>query len=361
MLYIFAVPLHGKERMTTNTDASLYYNSVATIATGDLRKLAKYKELFGSWENVYGELRRFGAPVPDPTEASEKLARAEVRLVLFEEEQNFLPALRETPSPPFGMYIKGNIPENAAASIAIVGTRRATPEGKNIARRFARGLASGGFCVVSGLAFGIDSAAHEGCLDAHGATIAVLAGGLNDLYPRSNERLAENILKSGGGIISEYPLGTPPLPYRFLERNRIISGLSRGTVIVEAPLGSGSLATARYAVEANRDVFVVPGSITNSHFEGSHALIRQGAELVTSPEEILEAYGVVPETKILGKEKVAAPHEMLIIKALREIAAPTSVDKIIAMTKLEPRIVNQSLAFLLMEDFIKEESGGYTI
>ena len=186
--------------------------------------------------------------------------------------------------------------------IAIVGTRRATPEGKIIAKRFARELTSYGIPIASGLAFGIDAAAHEECVATGGATIAVLAGGLDAIYPGSNAALAQKILARHGCIISEYPLGSPPLPYRFLERNRIISGISRGTLVVEAPENSGSLATARYALEANREVFVVPGSTLHPNFKGSHRLIRQGAELVTTPEEIFEAYGITREEKNAKKK-----------------------------------------------------------
>lgn len=280
--------------------------------------------------------------------------------------------LREIAHPPFGIYVRGTLPQsmlppNAASAlvIAIVGTRRATPEGKAIARRFARDLAQAGFIIVSGLAFGIDAAAHEGCLDANGTTVAVLAGGLDKIYPRENTKLAEKILAAGGAIVSEYPPGVPPYPIRFIERNRLISGLARGTLIVEAPYGSGSLATARFALEQNRDVFAVPGAITQKNFEGSHQLIRQGATLVTTPEEILESYGVSRKDAVCAQMRAHkdaySPEEALILQALVDSATPAEVDKIIAATKLEPQAVNQTLSFLLFRNLIKETGGGYTI
>ena len=162
-------------------------------------------------------------------------------------------------------------------------------------------------------------------------------------------------------LVSEYPPGEAPLAYRFIERNRIMSGISRGVLIVEAPESSGALATARYAVEQNRDVFVVPGAITSTHFTGSHALIRQGAELVTSPDDILDAYDIDKKKMAVASAGASSPEETLILKALADISAPADVDKLIALTKLEPRVVNQALSFLLLRGIIKETDAGYTI
>ncbi|MGC9599060.1 MAG: DNA-processing protein DprA [Minisyncoccia bacterium] len=337
-----------------------YYNAIAVGTGGDYRKIAGLKKKCGDWKRAYEALRHFGIPPPDAETEWKNLARADVALVLFEHD-SYPPPLREIDDHPFGIYLRGALPPQDAALFAIVGTRRATPEGKNIARRFARELAQCGFGIVSGLAFGIDAAAHEGCLDARGATIAVLAGGLHAVYPREHARLAEKILQSGGALVSEYPLGAPPYADRFLARNRIVSGLSRGVVIVEAPQGSGSLATARFALEQNRDVFVVPGSTVHPNFAGSHALIRQGATLTTSPEEIMESYGISPAEKIAAQEKTASPEERLILKALREASLPLAVDKITAITNLEPQIANRTLSFLLLKNLVKEWSEGYTI
>lgn len=337
-----------------------YYNAVAVGTGGDYRKIAQLKKACGDWKGAYRALRKFGITPPDAEAEWKDLARANVSLALFESEAYPEP-LREISGPPFGIYMRGVLPAPDMPLFAIVGTRRATPDGKTVARRFARSIAQYGFGIVSGLALGIDAASHVGCLDAQGTTVAALAGGLNAIYPQENERLAERILLNGGAIISEYPLGAPPYPNRFLERNRIISGLARGVLIVEAPQGSGSLVTAHFALEQNRDVFVVPGAIAHPNFFGSHALIRQGATLVTSPEEILEAYGIAPKEKIVAQKNSATSEEKLILEALGEISAPLAVDKIIAITKLEPRIVNQTLSFLLLRDMIKEREEGYTI
>jgi DNA processing protein len=304
-----------------------------------------------------------------------------MRLVLFDDAE-FPPLLKEIHDPPFGIYIRSGEnfdiailrdcdmasvrnPEMSESRniplLAIVGTRRGTPDGKSTASRFARELAGAGFGIVSGLAFGVDAAAHVGCLDAKGITIAVLAGGLDEIYPRTNERLAERILANGGCIISEYPFGSPPLPYRFLERNRLVSGISKGVLVVESPARSGSLATARFALEQNRDVFVIPGPITHPNFFGSHELIRQGAELVTKPEDILASYGIERTMIMTNDDNPDTEEEKLILQALRANTGPLDVDKIISLTKLEPRIANQTITFLLLNGLIKETERGYTI
>ena len=337
-----------------------YYHAVAAAVAGDYAKIEKLKKGFGDWKSAYDALVRSGASRLEPEKEWEKLSRAGIGLVLHADDR-YPRLLVEIADPPFGIYVRGTLPPEGRPSLAIVGTRRATPDGKRIARRFASELARSGFTIVSGLAFGIDAAAHEGCLEAEGVTVAVLAGGLDAVYPRENERLAAKILERGGAIVSEYPPGSPPYPGRFLERNRIISGLTQGVLIVEAPKGSGSLATARRALEQNRDVFVVPGPVAHPNFAGSHQLIRQGAELVTAPEEILEAYGMTREETIAAQERTASREEMLILKALQEVRAPADVDKIAVITKLNIQIVNCALSSLILRNLVKESGGGYTI
>ena len=173
--------------------------------------------------------------------------------------------------------------------------------------------------------------------------------------------MANDILKSGEIIISEYPIGEPPIPYRFLARNRIINDLSRGVVVIEAPEGSGSLATARFALEQDRDIFVTPGSVSHSNFKGSHELIRQGATLVTSPDDILEAYDIKKHEVANKNNRFASSEEMLVLTALKDSITAIDVDKIIQMTRLEPRIVNKTITFLLLKHCIKEVEDGYTI
>ena len=271
--------------------------------------------------------------------------------------------LREIAKIPDGIYVRGGAPVEMLGRdmIAIVGTRRATPDGNRIAEHFGRELARAGLGIVSGLALGIDAAAHEGAVEARGFSVAVLANGVDRIYPNTNARLGERILQSGGMIISEYPPGEPVYKYRFLERNRIVSGLARGVLIVEAPESSGSLATASFALEQNRDVFVVPGSISHPNFRGANQLIRQGAELVTKPEDILEAYNLERRPKHAAENYRGSSEETLILQALAKAGRPPDVDKISLMTKLEPRIVNRAITFLILNRAVIESEGGYIL
>lgn len=275
------------------------------------------------------------------------------------------PLLLEIQNPPHRMFFLGTIPKNPC--IAIVGTRKATSEGKRNAYILAAALAQRGFCIVSGLAFGIDEAAHEGALSVGGKTVAVLANGLDAVYPRQHEHLAKKIIAMGGAIISEYAAGTPALPHQFLERNRIVSGISIAVVVIEAPSRSGSIATARHAAEQGRDVFVYPGPITHRNYHGSHTLIRNGARLVSSPEDILEDLHISPPEKEVQKQNnierfADNPVARAIFHALSESQTPITIDKLSELTTLEPRALAECISFLVIEGVIQEDrNGGFII
>jgi DNA processing protein len=196
-------------------------------------------------------------------------------------------ALLQTADPPLLLYLVGRAELLDAPSLAIVGSRNATAQGKDNARAFAAALSGAGLTIVSGLALGIDGAAHEGALQGAGSTIAVVGTGLDVVYPRRHHALTQRIAVQGL-LLSDYALGMPPLPENFPRRNRIIAGLARGTLVVEAAVQSGSLITARLASEAGRDVFAIPGSIHSPQSRGCHALIKQGAKLVEAASDILE-------------------------------------------------------------------------
>jgi DNA processing protein len=196
-------------------------------------------------------------------------------------------ALLQAPDPPLLLYASGRLQVLQGPSLAIVGSRNPTPQGVDNARAFAEHLSHSGMVIVSGLALGIDAAAHEGALAGPAGTIAVVGTGLDQVYPRRNAKLAQRIVEHGL-MLSEYSLGTPPLAANFPVRNRIIAGLSRGTLVVEAALQSGSLITARLALEAGRDVYAIPGSIHAPQSRGCHALLKQGAKLVDTAQDILE-------------------------------------------------------------------------
>ena len=202
-------------------------------------------------------------------------------------DADYPPRLLELPDPPTLLYVKGDTSLLNRPGLAIVGARSATPQGESNAAAFAEALARSGLNIISGLALGIDAAAHAGALDADGVTIAVIGTGADRMYPARNQALARRILERGA-IVTEFPLGTQVAAHNFPRRNRIISGLAQGVLVVEAALNSGSLITARLATEQGREVFAIPGSIHSPQSKGCHRLIRDGAKLVETAEDILE-------------------------------------------------------------------------
>ncbi len=208
-------------------------------------------------------------------------------------DNRYPPLLRRLPDAPPVLYVLGTVETNDERAIAVVGTRKPSDYGRRTAHHIATELAAAGFTVVSGLAEGIDTAAHKGALDANGRTFAVLGCGLDVLYPRSNKELARRIVEQGA-LLTEFPLGTRPQAWHFPQRNRIISGMSLAVIIVEAPANSGALITADWAAEQGREVFVVPGPVDQPSFEGNHRLLREGARLFTSVAQVLEELGVTP-------------------------------------------------------------------
>jgi DNA processing protein len=202
---------------------------------------------------------------------------------------DYPPRLKQIPDPPLVLYVRGDVKVLSRHALAIVGTRRPTAYGSQVAQRLAHDLAQRQLVIVSGLARGIDSAAHRGALEAAGKTVAVLGSGIDVIYPRENKRLAEQVTECGA-LISEFPPGTSPAPENFPIRNRTISGLALGVVVVEAAEYSGSLITARLALEQNREVFAVPGNITSAQSFGPNHLIKQGAKLVDEWMDVLEEF-----------------------------------------------------------------------
>ncbi len=223
------------------------------------------------------------------------------RRVMVLGDTDYPPLLLHSADPPLLLYLQGRAALLSAPSVAIVGSRLASAQGLDNARGFARSLAQRGWTIVSGLAAGIDAAAHEGALDAGAAgasTIAVIGTGIDRVYPPGNRALTQRIAAQGL-VVSEMAVGTPPMGQNFPQRNRLIASLSRGTLVVEAALRSGSLITARLAVEAGREVMALPGSLLAPQSHGCHALIRQGAALVVSPEQVLDELNGLPALSLL--------------------------------------------------------------
>ena len=278
--------------------------------------------------------------------------------------QKYPKLLKEINDPPQSLFVIGNLPQENELTIAIVGTRKASALGLKIAENFAGELAKLGFTIISGLAMGIDAAAHKGAISA-GRTLAVLGNGIDKIYPAQNENLAKRILEADGAIVSEYPPGSPSYKGNFIQRNRIVSGLSLAVVVIEAPEQSGALSTAGFAASQGREVFVVPGPLNHPNYIGSHALIRDGARLVTSVKDIIDDLGLnklpLPEDKPQRIPFLLSHQEELIINTMKEYGEPVNIDKIRELTKLEPQKINQILAFLVIKGLIKEVEGRYAI
>ncbi len=255
--------------------------------------------------------------------------------------------------PPAALYVQGHVELLSEPAFAIVGSRNATAQGARDSESFAYTLSNAGLVIVSGLALGIDAAAHRGGLRARGSSIAVMGTGADRIYPPRNRDLAHE-LANHGALVSEFPLGTPPLPGNFPRRNRLISGLSRGVLVVEAALLSGSLITARFALEQNRDVFAIPGSIHSPLAKGSHRLIKDGAKLVECAEDILDELGLAHDPS--GEPVLAHEDSNKTLEAMGE--APVSIDEIAERTGDDAGGIAARLSLLEIEGRIATVAGG---
>ncbi len=269
-------------------------------------------------------------PLSPPLDIYEKLARKGIKAICRWEEGYPAP-LREIVSAPALIFYQGLLPNPDLLSVGIVGARKATPIGMQAARDFSRTLAEYPVSVISGLASGIDTAAHEGALWGGGYTLAVLGCGLNTTYPASNLRLRQQIIDGGGCILSEFPPTLRAQTWNFPRRNRIISGLCSGVIIIEAGLKSGSLITAKYALDQNRDLFAVPGSIRNPVSQGTNQLIKYGAVPVTEGNDVLNHYSLNTPRLISNeiRKEPLSPAESSLIDAIRREGAVT-VDELVA-------------------------------
>jgi len=291
----------------------------------------------------------------NPDAELEKLSQAGVTAIGLDDPA-YPPLLRHIHHPPPLLYVKGRLDPADEWSVAIVGTRRASAYGKEVARRLAFDLAASRITIVSGLARGIDGQAHQAAVEAGGRTIAVLGCGVDCIYPPEHAKLASAIAEQGA-LISDYPLGTPPEPVNFPPRNRIISGMSLGTVIVEADVGSGAMITAEFALEQDRDVFAVPGNIYNRGSQGPNKLIQQGAKLVMEVTDILEelnltmvaqhreVQSIVPETET----------ESILLKHLS--TEPIHVDELRRESGLPISTVSSTLALMELKGMIRQVGG----
>jgi DNA processing protein len=290
--------------------------------------------------------------------------------VIWRTDPRYPPLLNEITDPPPRLFVAGRVPDGPM--IAIVGSRRATPYGQRAAHRLGRELSEAGVVVVSGLARGVDAEAHRGALEGPTATVAVMATGLDRIYPPEHAELATMIARTGA-LITEAEEGTLPLPGYFPVRNRIISGLSRGVVVVEAAEQSGALITARMALEQGRDVFCVPGSIENPLTVGSHQLIKDGAKLVQTVEDVLDEFPDLTRARTRARAHTHAhtrtrtrghlepqDPELFAVWELLDWVEPRHHDDLAVMMKLDIKEVNRRLTLLEMNGYIIGDSGAVT-
>jgi DNA processing protein len=260
--------------------------------------------------------------------------------------------LLEIPDPPAVLYVAGGAQQLSFPALAVVGSRNATPQGLKNAHAFARTLSDAGLAIVSGLALGVDAEAHRGGLEGRGSTLAVLGTGVDVTYPRRNAPLAAEI-RSRGALVSEFPLGTEPHAGNFPRRNRLISGLARGCLVVEAAVDSGSLITARFAADQGREVFAIPGSIHSPLSKGCHALIKQGAKLVESAQDVLEELGIAARPATRAPE-TGAGNDLLEKMGFD----PCDIDELIGRSGLPVEVISATLLKLELDGKIAGLPGG---
>jgi len=334
------------------------------------KMLAYFNSLEQAWKN--GDKQNFLAagleedlaqeiilrrPQIDLNKELEKLNKENIEIITIL-DKNYPRLLKEIYDPPAIMYAKGTLTNEDEFAVAVVGTRKLSSYGQQVAARISRELAQAGITIVSGLALGIDTLAHLAALEQKKRTIAVLGSALNraSIFPSQNKILAEKIAQNGA-VLSEYPIGAAALPHHFPNRNRIVSGLTLGTLVVEAPEKSGAIITANHALAQNREVFAVPGSIFSTNSIGPNNLIRSGAKLVSSAQDILEELNLKNLAENITAQKILpeTPEEEAILKILSH--EPLPIDQIVQQTKLDTATINSTLAMMEIKGKIKNLGG----
>lgn len=320
-------------------------------------KLSKWIEEFPTSESIFENFSLKEKELLDLAERElEKAEKLDIE-ILFIKEPLFPQELKLIPYPPPFLYVKGRISD--LPKFAIVGSRKPSPYGKEVARYFAEKLSEAGLCLVSGLARGVDTIVHRVCVEKKTPTLAVLGSGLDIIYPAENRDLFRKILETGGAVISEFPLGTKPKRENFPRRNRLISGLSKGVLVIEAGERSGTLITARWAQEQGKDVFAVPGNIFSEQSKGTNFLLKEGAIPVTDPMEILLHLGFKIEKPLIKeKPEVELTREEKEILELLTLG-PANFEELAEKTKISPPILLQILTELEFKNLIKSLPGKY--
>lgn len=345
------------------------FNQIGTIGFHRLNRLLNYfKSLERAWHAAETELIKAGLEPKIAQQVSELKRNINLELELEKLDslqisvttildKNYPKLLKEIYSPPPLLYYYGQMDLNNDFTLAVVGSRKISSYGKAVTFQLVEDLTRSGFTIVSGLALGVDAAAHQATIKAGGKTIGVLGSGLSKIYPASNHHLAQEIVASGGTVLSEFPLNYPALKSNFPQRNRVISGLSLGTLITQAAEKSGALITASFALEQNREVFAVPGSIFDSGAMGPNNLIKAGAKVVTSANDIIETFNLsqIKEFKQAKKLLPENETEKIILKLLADESL--EVDKLARLARLNISTLNSTLITMEMKGLIKNLGG----
>lgn len=330
------------------------------------RSLVGIKRFFGSWEKAFkADIRQLEMAgiksslaeefdlfrkKSNPQDLMNELSKRGIKVAELG-KPGYPKLLEKISDPPVLIYYLGDINCANQASLAVVGARKNTGYGKEIVDTLVSGLAKNGLTIISGLAIGIDSLAHRKALEEKGKTIAVLGSGLDNIYPAANARLAREIISAGGGIISEFPLGTKIFRSNFPRRNRIISGMSLGTLVIEAQRRSGSLITAYQALEQGREVFAVPGDINRLNCQGTNDLIKKGAAAATSPEDIMQCLGLEKESPSPKQTPDLNENEKIIMDILSK--NPAYIEEIFKKSELDTKTINSTLSILEIKKLVK--------
>jgi len=345
----------------------LWLNAV-NIVFGTMRA-RKLVQFFGSPEKVWragpGALLKLNVSsehlknilkrkeLVDPQVVWQKTKEKDIDLITIE-NKDYPKLLKEIASPPLALYVKGNKDLMSQSCLAVVGTRTLSSYGKEILPSFIEPLSRSGLVIVSGLAQGIDALAHQLTLGVGGKAVAVLGCGLDQVFPKINSPLAKSILERGGLLLSEYPIGTLPYKQHFPARNRIIAGLALGVFVVESRNPGGALITAHHALEANREVFALPGPVNRPTSQGTNSLIQQGAKLVSGPGDILDEVALPRTQEKLANVNVS-DEEKKVLNILEK--EPLHIDTIIKEVKLEPAALNALITSLELKGVIKDTGG----
>ena len=359
-----------------NNNDLIYWNTLALFPKFEAKKLKQIADYFPqmkiAWQAPIFEFIKAGIEQEiaqefvewrkkiEPEKEWEKLEKEKIKVITIKDE-NYPKLLKEIYNPPAVLYIKGELYREEKYPLAVVGTRKMTFYGREITEQIVKNLARAGLTIISGLALGIDGLTHKITLKEKGRTIAVLGGGIDEktIYPSIHKDLVKKIILAGGAVISEYPVGIRPTRYSFPARNRIIAGLALGTLVIEAPMESGALITARLALDQNREVFAVPGNIYNKNSEGCNWLIKLGAKVVTRADDILEALNL--ELLLEKKKEIRAEtkEEEILLKYLSK--EPVHIDELTQKSGLPSSQVSATLSMMEIKEKVKNIGGGHYV